>query len=340
MLLNVALHGMEEAAGVRYRHAGRMAGTTLVGSPVLVRYADDLVALCVSREQAEEVKARLAAWLAPRGLAFNEDKTRIVHLDDGFDFLGFNVRRYRTKLLIKPSKAAVQRHRERLAAEVRALRGANATAVIVRLNPIIRGWSAYYRTVVSGEVFSKLDKYAWIITYKWATYSHPNKSRHWVVSKYFGKFNKSRQDRWVFGDRTSGAYLFKASWTRIVRHQMVPATASPDDPDLAEFWARRRQRSAPPVGAASLHLLKAQEGRCPLCDALLLHADREPQHPEEWAEWLTATRKAIRREAIIAERRPGTTDEPAALHLVHTDCQRRRVVALAGKRSGAASTDP
>ena len=103
------------------------------GCPVVIRYADDLAALCHSREQAEQVKAQLAAWLAPRGLAFNEDKTHIVNLDDGFDFLGFNVRRYRTKLLIKPSKAAVQRQRERLAAEVRALRGANAAAVIKRV---------------------------------------------------------------------------------------------------------------------------------------------------------------------------------------------------------------
>ena len=116
---------------------------------MLVRYADDLVALCHSREQAEQVKARLAAWLAPRGLAFNEDKTRIVHLDEGVDFLGFNVRRYRGKLLIKPSKAAVKRIRERLTAEMRALRGPNAQTVLIRLNPIIRGWSAYYRTVVS-----------------------------------------------------------------------------------------------------------------------------------------------------------------------------------------------
>ena len=105
----------------------------------LVRYADDLVALCVSREQADEVKTRLAAWLAPRGLAFNEDKTRVVHLDDGFDFLGFNVRRYRGKLLIKPSKAALRRHRERLSAEMRALRGANVSTVIKRLDPIIGG---------------------------------------------------------------------------------------------------------------------------------------------------------------------------------------------------------
>jgi RNA-directed DNA polymerase len=294
------------------------------------------VALCTSREQADEVRARLSAWLAPRGLTFNEDKTRVVHLDEGFDFLGFNVRRYRDKLLIKPSKAAVQRHRKRLAAEVRALRGANAAAVITRLTPIIRGWSAYYRTVVSGEVFSKLDKYVWTLTYKWATYSHPNKSRHWVVSRYFGTFNRSRQDRWVFGDRASGAYLFKASWTKIVRHQMVPATASPDDPNLAEYWARRRQRSAPPVGGVNLRLLQTQHGRCPLCGALLLHTDHEPRSPQEWAQWLTVTRKATRREAITAQRTPGTTDEPAALQLVHTDC-RRRHAAQPGMRSSASA---
>src|SRR6266498_5135386 len=83
VLMNVALHGMEEAAGVRYIRTGKNAGTARPGSPVLVRYADDLLALCHSRDQAEQVKARLAAWLTPRGLVFNEDKTRIVHLDDG-----------------------------------------------------------------------------------------------------------------------------------------------------------------------------------------------------------------------------------------------------------------
>src|SRR5947209_12749683 len=103
VLMNVALHGMEEAAGVRYIRTGSNAGTARPGSPVLVRYADDLLALCHSREQAEQIKARLAAWLAPRGLAFNEGKTRIVHLDDGVDFLGFNVRRYRGSSGSQPS---------------------------------------------------------------------------------------------------------------------------------------------------------------------------------------------------------------------------------------------
>lgn len=125
LLMNVALHGLEEAAGVRYRQSGRTAGLAVPNTPIVVRYADDMVACCYSQEQAEQVKARLAAWLAPRGLVFNEDKTRIVHLVDGFDFLGFNVRRYQGgKLLIKPSKAAVRRLRERLAVEMRGLRAA------------------------------------------------------------------------------------------------------------------------------------------------------------------------------------------------------------------------
>ena len=153
LLLNVALHGMEQAAGVRYDPKGWVRAD----SPVLVRYADDLVVLCHSRQDALEVKARLANWLASRGLAFNEDKTHVVTLGDGFDFLGFNVRRYGAKPLIKPSKAAVRRIRERLRTELRSLRGSNAHAVIKKLNPIIRGWATYYRTQVSSEIFDSLD---------------------------------------------------------------------------------------------------------------------------------------------------------------------------------------
>lgn len=131
------------------------------------------------------------------------------------------VRRYRGTLLIKPSKAALRRIRERLRTEIRSLRGSNAAAVISRLNPIIRGWAAYYRTVVSSEAFNDLDHYLWKLTYKWAKHSHPNKPTRWIVRRYFGTFNTSRRDRWVFGDRDSGAYLLKFAWTKIVRHQMV-----------------------------------------------------------------------------------------------------------------------
>ena len=150
-------------------------------SPAVIRYADDFVVLCHSRQDALEIKGRLAAWLTPRGLAFNEDKTRVVCLDEGFDFLGFNVRRYGTKPLIRPSTAAVRRIRERLRAELRALQGHNAGAVIRRLNPIIRGWAAYYRTQVSSKTFKMLDQHLWALTYRWTLLSHRNKPRPWCL---------------------------------------------------------------------------------------------------------------------------------------------------------------
>jgi RNA-directed DNA polymerase len=245
LLLNVAMHGLEEAAGVCYKTSGTHAGETVAGSPVLIRYADDMVVLCHSQQQAGQVKARLAGWLAPRGLAFNEDKTKIVHLSEGFDFLGFNVRRYHRKLLIKPSKAAIKRLRERLAAETRKLRGLNAAAVISALSPIIRGWAAYYRTVVSSDVFRSLDTYMWRLLYKWARWRHRNKPRRWVVTRYFGKFNKSRNDHWVFGDRDSGAYLVKFSWTGIERHVPVKGAASPMIPPWPATGPNGGPRSSP-----------------------------------------------------------------------------------------------
>jgi RNA-directed DNA polymerase len=195
-------------------------------------------------------------------------------------------------------------------------------AVIRKLNPIIKGWAAYYRTVVSSEVFSQLDHYLWKLAYKWARRTHPNKPKRWVVRRYFGQFNKFRRDRWVFGDRDSGAYLLRFSWTNIVRHQNVKDRSSPDDPALADYWADRRRRRKPPLDPVSLRLLLAQKGRCLLCGDFLLHADREPQSPAEWEQWLKATRKAFRRNAVSAAG-SGTLDETAEVHLVHVHCDRQ-----------------
>ncbi len=326
LLLNVALHGMEQAAGVRYYHTVRDGNPVqpVPNAPIVVRYADDLLALCHSREQAEQVKTRLSVWLAPRGLVFNEDKTRIVHLQQhGCDFLGFGIRRYRNgKLIIKPSQAAVKRIRKRLAEEIRTLRGANASAVIARLNPIIRGWACHYRSVVSAKVFNALDSYVFKLTHRWALRGHRNKSKTWVVDRYYSAFNTARKDRWVFGDRDSGAYLIKFSWIPIARHQMVKATASPDDPALTEYWRHRRaRRKPPPLDQPTLRLLKAQGGRCTQCGDYLLHADHEPQSPEEWTQWFTATRKAIRRQALTLHN--GGHDNQHH-HLVHIHCQQRQ----------------
>ena len=228
----------------------RNAGTARPGSPVLIRYADDLLALCHSREQAEQVKARLAAWLAPRGLVFNEDKTRIVHLDDGVDFLGFNVRRYRGKLLIKPSKAAVKRIRARLTAEMRPCAGTT------------RRWcsSGSTRSSAAGRPTTGM----WCppgCSTSWTTTcgSSPTSGRSSPIhtSRSTGsspgtsaRSTHARRDRWVFGDRDSGAYLLKFAWTKITRHTLVKGWASPDDPALTSYWAARRRRGRPPLDRA------------------------------------------------------------------------------------------
>ena len=232
-LLNVALHGLEEAAGVRYRASGAEAGKTKAGSPVAVRYADDVVVLCHTQEQAVQVKARLAEWLAPRGLAFNEDKTRVVSLHEGFDFLGFNIRRYRRgKLLIKPSTAAIRRVRERLASELRTLRGGNAMAVHRHSQPHHPGLGG----LLPGQwcpsrLFGKPGSFTCgTFTYKWATWRPPtNKPKRWITGRYFGKFNKFRNDRWVFGDRDSAPTWSSSPGRPSNGTCRSPGAASPDD---------------------------------------------------------------------------------------------------------------
>ena len=283
--------------------------------PVLIRYADDFVVHCHTRQDALEVKAKLAAWLAPRGLAFNEDKTRVVSLDEGFDFLGFNVRRYHGKLLIKPSKAAIRRIRERLRDELRSLRGSNAQAVIKQLNPIIRGWANYYRTQVSAAIFADLDVYLWKLTYKWATSSHANKPKSWVVHRYFGQFNKARQDRWVFGDRHSGAYMHRFAWTNIVRHLVVKSGASPDDPALADYWAWRRRKPAPADQQHHPAALPSPGRPLPDLQAPLFAADQQPQTPSDWEQWLTSTRTTI---TIVKPVTPDTAEPPSHTRRIAT----------------------
>lgn len=324
LLLNIALHGMEEAAGVRFATRKGKVMWAAKGTPILVRYADDFAVFCTSREEAETVKARLAEWLVPRGLRFNEEKTRILHLSEGFDFLGFTIRLHGDALIITPSKDAVARVRKRLRDEMQALLGLNVTGVLRRLSPIVRGWSAYYRTVVSSKTFSALDSYVWKLTYKWAKRSHPKKSRYWIVQKYFGRLNRSRNNNWVFGDRASGAHLPKFSWTSIRRHQLVKGKSSPDDPALCDYWSQRRKtRTPPPMDKTSLVLAVRQKGSCPLCgQALIAGAEYEPDSPREWIEWFDAMRKRLHKHHFTY-RRNGGSDESKNLRLVHSECHRQ-----------------
>ena len=310
LLLNIALHGMETAAGARYGADGYARN----GSPMLIRYADDFVVHCHTRQEAIEVKARLAAWLAPRGLAFNEDKTQGRVAQRGLSTSsGSTSAATDGKLLIKPSKAAVRRIRERLRDELRSLRGSNAQAVISRLNPIIRGWAAYYRTQVSAETFGKLDHYLWRLTCKWATASHPNKPTHWVIARYFGKFNKARQDRWVFGDRTQRRLHAPL---RLDQHRPTPDRQAPG--------ITRRPRACRLLGLATAQSAPADQPHRPTAPPspgrslrdLQEHAARRSRTGHKphtnGRHWLATTRKTI---DVVWDQARRTRLTPRLIHL-------------------------
>jgi RNA-directed DNA polymerase len=282
LLLNIALHGMEDALGVHYNAKGEIAGERAV-----VRYADDFVVFCESKEDAEHVKERLLPpWLAERGLTLSQEKTRIVHLTEGFDFLGRTVKHHHAprttrtgyKLLIMPSKEAVTRKRRQLRDAWLGLKGHSVGAVLRKLNPIIRGWVNYHRTVVASEVFRRMDRWMFCRAQRYAKYMHPNKPWKWRARRYWGKLNKAREDRWVFGDKRSGAYLLQFSWFKIARHTLVRGTASPDDPSLRDYWWARRKVNLRCLSESDVRLAEAQDWRCPVCGMNLINGEELHRH--------------------------------------------------------------
>jgi len=248
LLANIAFHGMEEALGVRYRvRQNRSYSTELHPKSVgLVRYADDFVVFCHTQEGAEEAKRTLEAWFRDRGLTFSNEKTRIVNLDEGFDFLGFNVRQYRVtgarsgyRLLIKPSRQSVAAIKQKLKQAFRERRGFRVDAVIGTVNPILRGWANYFRIGVSATVFGKLDSYLFNLQKQWVNRQHPTKSWAWKRVRYWGRYR--RRDVWVFGK--PDFFMLRFGWFSIQRHIMVRRFASWDDPELEEYWDQRKRRA-------------------------------------------------------------------------------------------------
>ncbi|MER8225419.1 group II intron reverse transcriptase/maturase [Streptomyces sp. NPDC094143] len=332
LLLNVALHGMEEAAGCR-PDAGR---NERLRSPRTIRYADDFVVFCTTEEEAWNVKRRLAEWLEPKGLSFNEDKTTVVNLDEGFDFLGFNVRKYSGKTLIKPSKDAIRRIIGKLKDTTRTMGQSPTEEVVRRLNPLIKGWSTYYRGAVSSEIFASLDTYMFQRMWRWAVRRHPRKSRQWVMEKYWGQFlYPARKDRWIFGDKDARAYLCKFAWTNIVRHTPVKGKASKDDPSLDGYWATRtRKRVYPQVDGANVYLAARQKGRCPLCGKDLIDGvGYEPDSVREWADWFQANYRTLHKHHLVYRSRGGS-DSRDNLVLIHAECHQQHHAAETVKIQG------
>jgi RNA-directed DNA polymerase len=176
--------------------------------------------------------------------------------------------------------------------------------------------------VLSSRALSALTEYLWKLTWKWACWSHPNKPKRWIADRYYRKSGKFRNDRWVFGDRDTGACLPKPAWTEIVRHTMVKGGASPDDPALAGYWAQRRRKVKPPLDNYTARLLSRQDGRCSLCGENLLMPDQPPQSPEGWERWfLWVTKKAIKADYLVHHDTPRAAPSKRT-HLVHATCSR------------------
>lgn len=251
-----------------------------------MRYADDFICFCETREDAERVQGILTEWLKERGLTLSEEKTRIVHLTEGFDFLGFNIRhdpapktsRTGWKLLMKPSKEAVQDLRTKLKILWEKSNGMNVQTVLGKCNPVIRGWANSFRTAVAKEIFSGLDRWMFSKEDRYTRRAHPKKNKDWRHQRYWGRLHLERNDPWVFGDKQTGAHLLTFSWFPIERHVLVKGTASPDDPRLKDYWVKRQAKSVKDLTLSKQKLAKRQQGRCPECGESLFNDEELHVH--------------------------------------------------------------
>jgi RNA-directed DNA polymerase len=197
-------------------------------------------------ELLDQAKTEVAAFLAERSLTFSPEKTKITHISEGFDFLGFNIRTYGNKLLIKPSKDAQGRVWRRVRDIIRENKTAKQQDLIDLLNPVIRGWANYYRHAASARTFGKLDSRIWKALWRWAKRRHPTKRKQWIKDRYFPSIG-SRS--WVFachnGPRDQRGKpvwlsLAKANDVKIRRHAKVRADANPYDPRWKKYLVDRR----------------------------------------------------------------------------------------------------
>lgn len=288
LLSNIALHGLENRV--------KQFAKTLKGNKrdneralSLIRYADDLVVIHENLDVIKKCQQIISEWLAQFDLELKPSKTRIVHTfkehegnKPGFNFLGFNIRQFPVgkyqsgkntygqilgfKTLIRPSDESMKRHYDNIAQVIKRHNSAPQQSLVSHLNPIIRGWSNYYKTVVSKETFTKMDNLIYLRLRRWADRRHPNKNKHWVSNKYWKSIGL---DNWVFGDKEYS--LLKHSKTAIQRHIKVKGNKSPYDGDT-KYWASRMGKH-PELKAQVAKLFKKQKGKCNLCQLTFQEGD-------------------------------------------------------------------
>jgi len=238
LLANMTLDGLEKA--IRDAIPSRSKVN-------VIRFADDFVATGSLKELLEN-KARPAikSFLDPRGLRLSDEKTLITNIDDGFDFLGFNVRKYNGKLLIKPSKKATKAFLDKVRETINSMRGAKPEGLIAKLNPIIRGWVNYHKYVVAKKIFNYVDWQIDHMLWRWAKRRHPKKGSRWIKQKYFPTYEYIGTTFVAKVEMGKGEYrnfaLVKASWTPIQRHIKIRQEANPFDPQYKDYFKKRQRQ--------------------------------------------------------------------------------------------------
>jgi RNA-directed DNA polymerase len=306
VLANMALDGLEKylREHLPQYHKGQRVKVNLV------RFADDFIITGYARVFLESVvKPLVERFFKERGLELSPEKTVITHIEDGFDFLGQNIRKYNGKLLIKPSLKSIQMLLRKIRNIVKANLQAKAENLIRLLNPIIRGWVQYHRHVVSKAVFSAIDHFIFKILWRWARRRHPNKSAHWVKDKYF----RSHKERnWIFfgeGDRSSKweAWLYTAARTSIRRHVKIRGEANPYDPAWEVYFEKRlgvKMKDNLSGRRKLLYLWKEQDGICPVCNQKITELTGWHNHHIIW-------------------RSKGGSDKAENRVLLHPNCHRQ-----------------
>lgn len=213
----------------------------------MVRYADDFIITGNSKELLEnKVKPIVERFLSARGLELSSEKTHITHIDKGFNFLGVNIRKYNGKLLVKPSKKNVKAFLDKVRNAIKDNKNAKQSNLIRTLNPIIRGWANYHKSVTAKDTFKHVDNEIWLSLWRWAKRRHPNKSPVWIKKKYFKTVGNRN---WIFATEDTGRFysngnpfeisVFRASDIPIKRHIKIRGEANPFDSKFEPYFEER-----------------------------------------------------------------------------------------------------